>query len=203
MTLGGCGLVAIGSRRLAAAHGGLVSNCHLARVRPAGSLLVVAALVVPALALAGGAHACVCASEPIEDRLARADAAVVGRIVGPVGRGRGSRQAAPAGGRRAAGQGRRRTRPRHQLTQLGTDCDLPDRTNASIGLLLTEEPDGTLLGTLCSIASPGPLVVAGGEPRGGTLKVLVGFVLLALVLLWSFRRLKRGARPDLPGAPRS
>ncbi len=57
-------------------------------------------------------------------------------------------------------------------------------------------------GSLCSIANPGELVVTGGEPRGGVIKVLIGFVILALVLLWSVRRLRRGARPDLPGAPR-
>ena len=160
--------------------------------------MVVAAL---ALAVVGEAHACVCANEPIEDRLARADAAVVGRIVGPAegSAGAGKRLLRVDVEQRVKGDV---ARDLVISTPFGTDCDLPARTNASIGLLLTEEPDGTLLGTLCSIASPGPLVVAGGEPRGGTLKVLVGFVLLALVLLWSFRRLRRGARPDLPGAPR-
>jgi hypothetical protein len=29
----------------------------------------------------------------------------------------------------------------------------------------------------------------------------VGIVILALVVLWALRRLRRGARPDLPGAP--
>jgi hypothetical protein len=140
-------------------------------------------------------------SEPLEDRLASADAAVVGRIVGP------------APGR--AGSGQRLLRvdveqrvkgnvPRELVIRApsGTDCDLPERTNESIGLLLTKASDGMLLGTLCSLANPGQLVVAGGEPRGGGLKVLLGLAFLALVLLWSFRRLKRGTRPDLPGAPR-
>ncbi len=87
-------------------------------------------------------------------------------------------------------------------TPSGTDCDLPTQTKENVGLLLTEEPEGVFVGTLCSLVDPGPLVLAGGEPRGGTLKVLIGLALLGLVLLWSFRRLKRGARPDLPGAPR-
>jgi hypothetical protein len=30
----------------------------------------------------------------------------------------------------------------------------------------------------------------------------VGLVILALVLLWSFHRLRHGTRPRLPGAPR-
>jgi len=29
----------------------------------------------------------------------------------------------------------------------------------------------------------------------------IGIVILGLVLLWALRRLKRGARPELPGAP--
>ena len=127
---------------------------------------------------------------------------MVGRIVGPAERqtGPGKRLLQVDVTQRVKGDV-----PRELVisSPSGTDCDLPTRTNADVGLLLTEEPDGTLLGTLCSLASPGPLVVAGGEPRGGALKVLIGAALLALVLLWSFRRLKRGARPDLPGAPRS
>ena len=45
------------------------------------------------------------------------------------------------------------------------------------------------------------LVAEGGEPRGGVIKVVVGIAILGLVILWALRRLKRGARPDLPGAP--
>jgi hypothetical protein len=143
----------------------------------------------------------VCAVQPIEDRLDQADAAVVGRIVGPVDPG------APPAERRLRVDVEQRVKgdlPRELeiLAPAGTDCDLPNRTNRSIGLLFTREPDGTLVGNLCSIANPGRLVVAGGEPRGGAIKVLLGFAILGLVLLWSFRRLKRGARPDLPGAPR-
>jgi hypothetical protein len=31
--------------------------------------------------------------------------------------------------------------------------------------------------------------------------VAIGFVILGLVLLWALRRLRRGTRPHLPGAP--
>jgi len=125
----------------------------------------------------------------------------VGRIVGPV-----SESADPAR-RRLRVDVEQRVKgdlPRELeiLAPAGTDCDLPERTSRSIGLLLGREPDGTLVGNLCSIANPGRLVVAGGEPRGGVIKVFIGFVILGLVILWSYRRLKRGARPDLPGAPR-
>ncbi len=33
------------------------------------------------------------------------------------------------------------------------------------------------------------------------IKVVVGFVILGLVVLWALRRLRRGTRPELPGAP--
>ena len=71
-----------------------------------------------------------------------------------------------------------------------------------VGLILTRAPDGAWIATACSVVEPGPLVAEGGEPRGGVIKVGVGIVILALVLLWALRRLKRGTRPDLPGAPR-
>jgi len=83
----------------------------------------------------------------------------------------------------------------------GSDCDLLIPRDEQIGLLLTRAPDGGWLGTECSVVAPGQLVAEGGEPRGGVIKVGVGIVILGLVLLWALRRLRRGARPELPGAP--
>ena len=83
----------------------------------------------------------------------------------------------------------------------GTDCDLEIPRDESVGLLLTAAPDGAWLATACSVVIPGQLVVEGGEPRGGPIKVVVGAVILGLVLLWALRRLRKGSRPDLPGAP--
>ena len=70
-----------------------------------------------------------------------------------------------------------------------------------IGLLLTRSPDGTWLASACSVVEPGPLAATGGEPRGGVIKVGIGIVILGLVLLWALRRLRKGSRPSLPGAP--
>ncbi len=84
----------------------------------------------------------------------------------------------------------------------GSDCDVDVPLNKAIGLLLTRAPDGAWLASACSVVEPGPLVATGGEPRGGVIKVGIGIVILALVLLWALRRLRKGARPDLPGAPR-
>jgi hypothetical protein len=87
-------------------------------------------------------------------------------------------------------------------TPLNTDCDVTIKTGETTGLLLTRLPSGAWYATARSVVAPGPLVAEGGEPRGGVIKVGVGIVVLALVLLWALRRLRKGARPDLPGAPR-
>jgi flagellar biogenesis protein FliO len=34
------------------------------------------------------------------------------------------------------------------------------------------------------------------------IKVGIGILILILVLTWALRRLRKGTRPDLPGAPR-
>jgi hypothetical protein len=84
----------------------------------------------------------------------------------------------------------------------GSDCDVDVPLDKTIGVLLTRGRGGGWLATACSVVDPGLLVAAGGEPRGGAIKVGVGIVVLLLVLLWALRRLRKGARPDLPGAPR-
>jgi len=86
--------------------------------------------------------------------------------------------------------------PRH------SDCDVEAPMNQTIGLLLTRAPDDAWLASACSVTRPGPLVAAGGETRGGVIKVGIGILILILVLLWALRRLRKGVRPDLPGAPR-
>ena len=84
---------------------------------------------------------------------------------------------------------------------LNTDCDVTVEPGTTTGLLLTRLPGGGWYATACSLVGAGELVAVGGEPRGGTIKVVIGLGILALVLLWAFRRLRKGSRPDLPGAP--
>jgi hypothetical protein len=73
--------------------------------------------------------------------------------------------------------------------------------NKAVGFLLSRAPDGTWLASSCSVVGPGFLVAEGGEPRGGVIKVGIGIVILVLVLGWALLRLRKGKRPDLPGAP--
>jgi hypothetical protein len=91
--------------------------------------------------------------------------------------------------------------PLEVRSPLHTDCDVEVPTNQTVGLLLTRGPNDTWLATACSVVEPGPLVAEGGEPRGGPIKVGIGILILILVLLWALRRLRKGSRPELPGAP--
>ncbi|GIU95333.1 MAG: hypothetical protein KatS3mg012_1790 [Gaiellaceae bacterium] len=164
------------------------------------TLALVAATVV-SLTMAGDALACVCGDAPLEDRLERADAAVVGRIVRIE---EGDLNGAPQ--RLLTVEVDQRVKGAVERTLLvrspsGTTCDVRLELDRAVGLLLTRGEDDAWLATACSVVEPGPLVVVGGEPRGGAIKVAVGVVILALVLALSFWRLRRGSRPELPGAP--
>ncbi len=137
----------------------------------------------------------------LPQRLADADAAVVGRVV-------------------AVRHGALRGLPQRVLTidvdqnvkggppkkivvwtPSGTGCDLTVAENEDIGLFLTKTPDGRWVATGASLANPGRLVVIAGEPKGSGIKVVVGVVFLGIVLLWALSRRRRGVRPELPGSP--
>lgn len=163
--------------------------------------LALAAAVAALSTTAGSALACVCDDAPLEERLERADAAVVGRIVRVQ---EGALNGAPQ--RFLTVEVDQRVKGGVERTLVvrspsGTDCDVRLELDRAVGLLLTRGSDDAWLATACSVVAPGPLVVVGGEPRGGPIKVAVGIVILALVLALSFWRLKRGSRPELPGAP--
>jgi hypothetical protein len=150
----------------------------------------------------------VCVDAPVEERLDDADAAVVGTVraysepdagvpmrvmtfdVQTRVKGDVPSQVPGFAGRRI-----------FVRVPLHTDCDVTVRVGTMTGLLLTKQPGGAWYASNCSVAPAGLLVTEGGEPRGGPIKVAIGAAVLAIVLLWALRRLRRGARPDLPGAP--
>jgi hypothetical protein len=161
---------------------------------------VAASLV--ALGFVGSAAACTCSAEPMGTRLDDADAAVIGKVV--------SRRATELRGQpellltihvQQRVKGRGVHDPLVVRAPLRTSCDVHVRLDRTVGWLLTKSPDGAFLATACSVVGPAALAAAGGEPRGGAIKVVVGIFILGLVLLWALRRLRRGARPHLPGAP--
>ena len=142
-----------------------------------------------------------CVDAPLAERLDEADAAVVGKVVA---QREGELNGLPQlfltvnVDQRVKGDVERTLEVR---SPLHTDCDVDLPRNEPVGLLLAEAPDGAWLATACSVVNPGQLVVEGGEPRGGPIKVAIGAVILAFVLFWALRRLRKGSRPDLPGAP--
>ncbi len=174
-----------------------------ARLRAAlpGRVVVAALLALVALAVADDAAACVCVEATVEARLDGADAAVVGSVVAERSgelRGAPLRLLTVEVEQRVKGDVGRTLEVR---APSGTDCDVEIPRDEPVGLLLTSAPDGGWLATACSVVAPGELVAAGGEPRGGAIKVVIGIVVLALVLLLAWYRLRRGARPQLPGGP--
>jgi hypothetical protein len=167
------------------------------------TIALTVALVPAALGLAvpASASACVCQSMPLGERFDEADAAVVGRVVAEHD---GEVKGAPVRfltidvEQRVKGE---IEKPLVVRAPLHTDCDVDVPRGRTIGLLLTGIPGGGWSASACSVVAPGPLVAEGGKPRGGVIKVGVGLVILALVLLWALVRLRKGKRPDLPGAP--
>jgi hypothetical protein len=157
-----------------------------------------------ALVLASEAAACVCAQESMSTRLDEADAAVVGHVVAQKRTElRGAPQLLLTVDVEQRVKGRGLDDPLVVRSPLQTDCDVDVPRERTVGWLLTRSSDGSLVATACSIVNATDLVAAGGEPRGGAIKVGVGLVILALVVLWALRRLRRGTRPQLPGLPRT
>jgi MYXO-CTERM domain-containing protein len=158
--------------------------------------------VMVAFAFAGDAYACACIQATVQERLDQADAAVVGRVVSDapyeLERGAQARRLEVAVEQRVKGDLGDTV---FVVVPSGTDCDVDIALETTTGLLLARRPDGQWFASLCSIVTPGELVAAGGEPRGGVIKVVIGVLILALVLSWALRRRARGVRPDLPGAP--
>jgi hypothetical protein len=153
------------------------------------------------LVFADDSLASACNDRPIREMLDDADAAVVGRVVA---QRPGAVEGAPVliltvdVEQHVKGDVGRTIEVR---SPSGSEYDVDVPRDKPVGFLLTRAPGGAWLATACSVVGPGRLVVEGGEPRGGVIKVGVGIVILALVLLWALRRLRKGSRPDLPGAP--
>ena len=149
------------------------------------------AAAVAALALAPPALALDCPNVPLEERIAAADAAFVGRVTerrpvadgvvyrmlvdqpvkGPVGREVEVRSAAP----------------------LVDDLDEPVVLDEALGVLA--RLDGARLVTeSCLLTDPGALLSTSDEVRGNGIKIVIGLVILALVLAYCVRRLRSRQR---------
>ena len=146
------------------------------------------AAVVAALVVVPAAAALDCSNTPLEERLASADAAFVGRVVGerrarggvvvyrfvvdqrvkgPVGREVEARSPAP----------------------LVDAVDEPVVHDEAIGVMATLS-GATLVTESCLLTDPGVKLSVSDESLGKWIKIVIGIATLALVLAYSVRRLR-------------
>ena len=154
------------------------------------TLLAGLALLVPG----AGAATLNCPRSSVEARIAGADAVFVGRLL--------STRAATQPGERIY----RFVVDQQVKGPLGREVELaaPPLTDAkgtplardvAVGVFATL--DGATFRTgSCSLIDPGTLLATADEPRGGAIKVVIGLAILALVLAYSLRRLRRRSRTD-------
>jgi hypothetical protein len=144
---------------------------------------------------APAALACSCPGGlTLEQRLASADAAFVGRLVAV----RGSTYEFELDQRvkgDLAGE--------HVVVRSGRDsaqCGLR-RTDAdeAVGVLLTRAGGGGWASSLCAQTTAGELLRVESPQRGEWPKLLVGVAILGLVLAYAVRRLRRRGRDPLAG----
>ena len=155
--------------------------------------LALALLAVAALAAAPGALALDCANVPLEERLAAADVAFVGRVT--------DERAADGTGvvyrfvvdQRVKGSLGREVEV-HAATRLVDAADEPLVHDEALGVLA--RLDGARIETeSCLLTDPGALLSTSDEPRGDAIKIVIGLVILGLVLAYSIRRLRRRELP--------
>jgi len=145
-----------------------------------------------ALALAGDAVACSCpAGLSVEQRLASADAAFVGRLVSVRGTSyefEVDQQVKGELGERVV------VRSARDSAQCGLQRSHEDE---AVGVLLTRAGAGWA-SSLCAQATPGELLAGDAGQRGEWPKLVVGVGILAVVLAYAVYRLRR-RRAELAG----
>jgi len=155
------------------------------------------AAAVAALVLVPGARALDCPNVPLEERVAAADAAFVGRVTG--------RRATDDGvayrflvDQRVKGPVGREVEVRAAVP-LVDDVDEPVVFDEALGVLANL--DGARLVTeSCLLTGPGALLSVSDEVRGNAIKIVIGLVILALVLGFSVWRLRSRQRTLATGS---
>ena len=158
-------------------------------------VLAAAVGVLVALTVTPTAPALDCPNVPLEERLAQADVAFVGRVTGErpasVGSGVAYRFVVDQKVKGPIGREVEVSAP----TRLVDAADEPILHDEALGVMAAV--DGAQIVTQsCLLTDPGALLSTSDEPRGDAIKIVIGLVILALVLLYSVRRLRRR---ELPG----
>jgi hypothetical protein len=170
--------------------------------------VALAAAAAAACALAGTARAQAldCPATPLEERIAASEAAFVGRLVSQRPSADGRTAYTFVVDQRVKGPIGREVEVRGE--ELSDANGTPLARDTAVGVLA--DRDGAVWETAsCSLTDAGALLSAADEPKGEWIKLLIGLVILALVLAYSVRRLRRrrlelAARSGrrLPAAPR-
>jgi hypothetical protein len=149
-------------------------------------------IVLGALTFAGAGAAFTCPQEPLEQRIEQADGAFVGRSTG-------FRQAGDDGGipqrvytfrvdQRVKGDIGATVDVRIPALAENGGQEIPPDVAAGV---LAGDAGGAWVTTRCGITDPGALLATFDEPRGQSIRLVIGLVILAAVLAYSIRRLRR------------
>jgi hypothetical protein len=151
------------------------------------------ALAVAPAAVAGKRP--VCANVPLEDKLAQAPVAFVGKLQS-TREGAGGTYWRFAVDQRVKGalgsEVEIRAKP---LTDIKGNALRP---NVEVGVLAQLE-GATVTTDSCGLSDPAALLSVADEARGAPIKLVIGAFALIGVLILCFVRLRRGSRPQFPG----
>jgi hypothetical protein len=162
--------------------------------------LVLAALAAVLLLPAAASAASCASSESVQDKLAGADIAFVGRVVAqrPLPRGNGLAQFDYVFTVSHAVKGAPLARVTVRSARLVdlSGVALTPTFHEDVGVLAGRIKGGRLVTSSCSLADAVTLLDAGDVPKGGGIKVLIGLLIAGLAILYSVRRVKkRGGAP--------
>ena len=159
-----------------------------ANVRRIPMFLVAAAV---ALVAAGEASAFECPATPIETRVAQADVVFVGRSTGWTvvgGADIPQRVYTFVVDQNVKGDLGATVKVRIPVRRANGGQVIPDDVAAGV---LASRVGGLLFTTRCGITDPGTVLAEVDKPRGNAIKLLIGVVILASVLTYSIRRVRR------------
>jgi hypothetical protein len=162
--------------------------------------LLVAVLAAVVLALPVAASAASCTTDSVQDRLAGAQIAFVGRVVSlrPLAHADGIPRYDYVFRVSHAVKGAPPTVVTVRSAKLVdlSGVALTSSFHEDVGVLATRGVGRTLVTSECGVVDAVALLDAGDPPKGSGIKVLIGLVIAALVVGYSIRRLKkRGGAP--------
>jgi hypothetical protein len=146
---------------------------------------------VAALTTAGGAAAYTCPQTPLQDRIDQAEAVFVGRSTGS--------RAVPGAGipqriytfsvdQEVKGNFQRTVNVRIPVLDKNGGISVP--SDVAAGILMNRASSGWYT-TKCGITDPGAVLAEVDKPQGNAVRLLIGILILAAVLWYSIRRVRR------------